>query len=175
MLTLIKRCPQFVDGYRAYCQEAFDAHERFFIPTDPARIDGTWFLRTKDWYDRKETGQVAGQPTGFHYWAVDGDQFIGEFQLRTQFTEQVLTGIGSVGYAVRVSKRGRGYGTALLQQGLKLAKAHGMEKVLLNIHADNAVSLHICEKLGGVRMDTIRVSDGANESHAMHRYWILLS
>ena len=102
MLQLIKRSPEYVNGYKAYCQEAFDNNVIYFIPTNPIKIDDEWFFRTKTLYENKEKGLVEGQPISFHYWAVDGDKFIGEFQLRTEFTEQVLTGIGSIGYAVRV-------------------------------------------------------------------------
>lgn len=68
----------------------------YFVPTNPVNIDDEWFLRTKTWYDKKEKGLVEGQPVSFHYWAVDSDKFVGEFQLRTEFMEQVMTGIGLV-------------------------------------------------------------------------------
>ncbi len=122
MLELVKRSPEYVDGYRTYCQEAYDHHALYFVPSDPAGIDRDWFYRTKAWYDGKESGLTPGQPTGFHYWAVDGPQFIEEFQLRTALTEEIVTGIGSVGYAVRVSLQGMGYGTEILRQGLETAK-----------------------------------------------------
>ncbi len=174
MLTLIKRCAHFVDGYKSYCQEAYDRHVIYFVPTNPALIDDNWFNRTKEWYDKKETGQTPGQPVGFHYWAVDGEEFIGEFQLRTQLTDEIMTGIGSIGYAVRVSMQGRGYGTEILRQGLSIAKERGMQRVLLNIIETNTVSAHICEKLGGKLMDTIQAVNPAEGAHRMRRYWIEL-
>ena len=174
MLALIKRCPEYVCGYREYCQEAYDNHVIYFRPTDPKRIDSEWFDRTKDWYDKKEAGQIPGQPISFHYWAVDGERFIGEFQLRTEFTQELMSGIGSIGYAVRVSEQGKGYGTEILKQGLRIAKKHGMNRVLLNINAENLVSIHVCEKLGGKLMDEIRSYNDAEGAHLMRRYWIYL-
>ncbi len=159
-----------------YCQEAYDHHIVFFVPTNPLQIDDGWFARTKEWYDKKEIGQTPGQPVGFHYWAVDGDDFVGEFQLRTEFTDEIMTGIGSIGYAVRVSRQGKGYGTEILRQGLTVAKeGHGMKQVLLNINDANDVSIHVCEKLGGVLMDKITVSRGDEGNDVMRRYWIYLS
>jgi predicted acetyltransferase len=172
VLELVERCPALVGGYRDYCREAYAHRARFFVPSDPARIDDGWFARTKGWYDRKERGLVPGQPAGFHRWAVDGALFVGEFQLRTALTEEVMNGIGSVGYAVRVSLQGRGYGTELLRRGLDFARRQGMTRVLLNISADNAVSIHVCEKLGGVLMDTIRAHSAAEGDHLMRRYFI---
>lgn len=174
MLELIKRCPEYVSGYREYCREAYEHHVTYFVPTNPAQIDDGWFGRTKEWYDKKETGQTPGQPIGFHYWAVDGDLFVGEFQLRTEFTEEIMKGIGNIGYAVRVSQQGKGYGTQILKQGLIIARKHGLKQVLLNISNTNAVSIHVCEKLGGKLMDRIWVNDNAEGGHIMRRYWICL-
>ena len=174
MLELIERCEEYVEGYKEYCAELFDHNVVFFRPTDPKCIDETWFSRTKPWYDKKEKGLIEGQPVSFHYWAVDGGRFIGEFQLRTELSEKVLTDIGSVGYAVRVSEWGKGYGTAILRQGLAIAKEHCMDRVLLNVNEENAVSIHICEKLGGKIYDKIEAYNEAEGKHILIRYWIYL-
>jgi predicted acetyltransferase len=173
MLSLIDRSAAFFPGYRDYCREAYESHVTYFVPSDPARLDDGWFERTKSWYDRKELGLIPDQPRGFHYWAADGNEFIGEFQLRTELTERVMTDMGSVGYAVRVSRQGRGYGTELLRRGLALAREkHGLNRVLLCINEENAVSIHVCEKLGGVLMDTIPAENSAEGPHLRRRYWI---
>ena len=174
MLKLIKRCPEFVGGYKGYCQESYDNNVIYFRPTDPKLIDDGWFDRTKAWYDKKENGQIEGQPISFHFWAVDGEKFIGEFQLRTEFPTKVMTDIGSIGYSVRVSEQGKGYGTEILKQGLVIAKEHGMEKVLLTINDKNTVSAPVCEKLGGELMDKIEAYNDAEGNHIMRRYWIYL-
>ena len=115
MVQLIKRCPEYVSGYRDYCRELYDNNITYFRPTNPDSIDKDWFLRTKDWYDKKEKGLIEGQSKSFHYWAIDDGKFIGEFQLRTEFTDKVLNDIGSVGYAVRVSEWRKGYGSEILR------------------------------------------------------------
>ena len=172
MLKLIRRSPLFVDGYREYCREFYDRNIIWFRPTDPERIDETWFERTAGWYGKKELGLVPGQPVSFHYWAVDGDKFIGEFQLRPELTEELMTGIGSIGYSVRVTEQGKGYGLEILRQGLDIAREHRLERVLLTINDQNTCSAHICEKLGGVLMDKIVVTNEAEGEHIMRRYWI---
>ena len=35
MLQLIKRCPEYAEGYKAYCQEAYDHNVVFFRPSNP--------------------------------------------------------------------------------------------------------------------------------------------
>ena len=174
MVQLIKRCPEYVTGYKEYCQELYDNHVTYFRPTNPKSIDDDWFFRTKLWYDKKEKGLIEGQPVSFHYWAINNGKFIGEFQLRTEFSEKVMRDIGSIGYAVRVSEQGKGYGTEILQLGLKLAKEHGMEKVLLTINDENKASIHVCEKLGGVLQDIIEAYNDVEGHHLLRRYWITL-
>ncbi len=174
MLQLIRRCPEYVSGYRDYCRELYDHNVVFFRPTNPDVIDETWFERTKAWYDRKEQGLLENQPRSCHYWAVDEGRFIGEFQLRTDFSPKVMREIGSIGYAVRVSEQGRGYGTAILRLGLEIARENGMDRVLLTINSLNTVSAHICEKLGGRLMDTIEAENEAEGRHQLLRYWIEL-
>ena len=174
MLQLIKRCPEYVSGYKEYCRELYDNNVVYFRPTNPDSIDEDWFARTQEWYDKKENGLVEGQSPSFHYWAVDDGKFIGEFQLRTEFTEKVLTDIGSIGYAVRVSEWGKGYGTEILCRGLELAREHGMEKVLFTINEKNAASIHVCEKLGGKLQDVIEAYNEAEGQHQLRRYWIML-
>lgn len=175
MIELIRRCPEYTEGYKAYCRELYENHVVYFRPTNPDSIDDDWFFRTKSWYDRKERGLIEGQPVSFHYWAVDDGKFIGEFQLRIEFPEKVLSEIGSIGYAVRVSEQGKGYGKAILRLGLELAKRHGMEKVLLTINDQNKASIHICEQMGGVLDDTIEAYNDAEGRHLLRRYWIDLT
>ena len=174
MLKLIKRCPQYVDGYREYCREMYDNHIVYFLPVDPKNIDGGWFERTKEWYDKKEKGLIEGRSPSLHFWAVDGDRFIGEFQLRTELTEKVMTDIGSIGYAVRVSEQDKGYGTEILKQGLVIAKEQGMEKVLLTVNDKNTVSAHVIEKLGGKLADKMQAYNDVEGQHILRRYWICL-
>ena len=174
MLQLIERCSEYAPGYRDYCRELYDNHIVYFRPTHPDNIDEDWFFRTKPMYEKKEMGLIEGQSPSFHYWAVDDGRFIGEFQLRTQFTENVLTDIGSIGYAVRVSEWGKGYGTEILRQGMEIAKRHGMKAVLLTINEQNTASVHVCEKLGGELRDIIDAYNEAEGHHRLRRYWITL-
>lgn len=172
MLQLIRRCPKYVAGYKEYCQEMYDTGVIFFRPTPPETIDDTWFARTKPWYDQKEQGFIGDHARSFHYWAVDGDRFIGELQCRLDFTEKVLEDIGNIGYAVRPSEWGKGYGTEILRQGLIISKSLGMEKVLLTVNEENLRSIHVIEKTGAVWTDTVDASNEAEGHHRLRRYWI---
>jgi predicted acetyltransferase len=174
MLMLIHRDPLYIKGYKEYCQEFYDHDITYFRPTNPELIDESWFERTVEWYAKKELGLIPDQPVSYHYWAICGDKFIGEFQLRTELTAEVMNGIGSIGFSVRVSEQGKGYGTEILKQGLDIAREHHLDKVLLTINEQNTVSAHICEKFGGVFIDKITAYNKDEGEHIMRRYWIHL-
>ncbi len=173
-MELIKRDPAYMQGYKEYCREFYENNIVWFKPTNPNRIDDDWFERTFDWYAKKELGLVPDFPKGFHYWAVDGDKFIGEFQLRTELTEEVMTNYGSIGYSVRTGEQGKGYGKEIIRQGLDIAGNYGLKKVLFIINEKNTVSIHICELFGGVLMDRIVIDRGDEGEQTERRYWIYL-
>ena len=163
-----------MNGYKEYCQEFYDHNILWFRPTNPEKIDEDWFERTFDWYAQKEQGLVPGYPQSIHYWAVDGDKFIGEFQLRTELTDEIMTGMGSIGYSVRVSEQGKGYGKEILRQGLDMARNHGLKQVLLTIADENFISIKLCESFGGVLTDKIMGKTEDENEFLMRRYWIYL-
>lgn len=82
--------------------------------------------------------------------------------------------IGSIGYAVRVSEWGKGYGTEILRKGLQIAKKHEMKRVLLTINDNNTASIRACERLGGKLEDTIYAENEAEGHRLLRRYWIEL-
>lgn len=174
MLKLISREKSFVKGYKEYCQEFYDNNILTFRPTNPKNIDENWFERTAEWYTKKEKGIVDGYAKSFHYWAVDNNKFIGEFQLRPDLDDDLMVGIGSIGYSVRVTEWGKRYGKEILKHGLEIARSFGLDKVLLTINDDNVVSNHICEAAGGILMDKITVDTKDEGVHLMRRYWIHL-
>jgi len=172
MLKLIKREELYLSGYKEYCKEFHENNITYFCPTNPNAIDGNWFEKTKEWYDKKELGLIENQPKTLYFWAVDENNFIGEFQLRTELTEDIINGIGSVGYSVRITEQGKGYGQNILKQGLDIAKKKGLDRVLLNINELNEQSIYVTEKLGGKLMDTIQTYNKVEGNHLMRRYWI---
>lgn len=67
-------------------------------------------------------------PKSIHDWVVDGDQFIGGFQLWPELTDEVMVKYGSIGYSVRSTQQGKGYGKEILRQGLEIAADYGLKK-----------------------------------------------
>ena len=83
--------------------------------------------------EKNETGREAGESSDRLFVQAEPADFI-----------------GSIGYSVRPSERGKGYGTALLEQGLELCAMFGIKPVAV-VKKDNAASIRVLEKNGFVR------------------------
>lgn len=58
---------------------------------------------------------------------------------------------GNIGYGIRPTERGKGYGTVLLKLLLEKAKEIGLNKVLLTCRENNDASRRLIEKFGGIK------------------------
>ena len=95
-----------------------------------------------------------GLPQGFvpqdNFWLIDEGEFIGATRIRHQLNEHLLQIGGHIGYAIRPSKRGKGYGNKILALGLQKAKEMGIERVRITCDVDNIPSRKIIERNGGI-------------------------
>jgi predicted acetyltransferase len=87
------------------------------------------------------------------FWLVEDGEFVGIGSLRHKLTRSLLRFGGHIGYAVRPTKWGRGYGTLLLKLLLKEAACLGIEEVLLTCDKTNVASAKVMRKNGGVLID----------------------
>ena len=107
------------------------------------------------------------------YWIVDEGEVIGFLSFRHTLNDWLREAGGHIGYAVRASRRRRGYASAALSLGLERAREIGLGRVLVTCDDDNIASARTIEKAGGVLQD---VSDQSARGLAMlRRYWIALS
>ena len=60
----------------------------------------------------------VGYARSVHFQAYDDGNFIGEFQLRLELADDIMLGMGSMGYSVRVTEWDKGYKKEILKQGL---------------------------------------------------------
>ena len=122
----------------------------------------------------RRCSRQATCPPGFvaqdHLWCVDVDgRILGGVRFRHRLAPHLLVEGGHVGYDVRPSERRKGIGTRLLALTLDLARARGLERVLVTCDHDNAASARIIEKNGGVETST-SVSDRSGK--VVRRFWI---
>jgi|ERR1700722_10793630 len=130
----------------AFLQECIDAE-------DPAKIPADYVPQTS-------------------YWAVnEAGAVVALVRVRHRLNERLLQFGGHIGYYVRPSERGRGYGTEALRLALEPLRRTGAARALLTIYPDNAHSIRVALANGGVE-DSQGVDPVTKE--VVNRYWIEL-
>ena len=101
----------------------------------------------------------------------DDGKLIGGFNLKHELKGNLINHGGNIGYLVRPSERGKGYGTIILGSALKKAKEIGLGRVLVTCREENIGSSRVIEKNGG-----IYENDYYDEVNGVRfkRYWINL-
>ena len=105
------------------------------------------------------------------YLCYEKDRLVGVFSLKFSLTPYLFLYGGHIGYAVRVSERGKGIASEILSKGLSAAKEMGFEKLLLVCDEDNFASEKVILKNNGIFEN--RVFD-SSENVFVKRYWIEL-
>jgi predicted acetyltransferase len=116
----------------------------------------------------EETGSVPAS----WYWLVDAQTYIGRVSLRHRLNSRLRRLGGHIGYEIRPSQRGRGYGKQILALALLQARRVGLRRVLLVVAQSNTASQRIIEANGGVLEGVFRVHE---RSEPVRRYWIARS
>ena len=109
-----------------------------------------------------------------HRWLVDeAGRVMGLVRVRHNILPKFLAEEGGhIGYDVPPSRRGHGYAAYCLLAGLEVARALGLDRVLLCADADNPASWKTIEKCGGV-LETEFYSTYFKT--LVRRYWIDLA
>lgn len=139
------------------------------------QLDAAWLAEHFADYVDQLAAESRGEqlPPGFMphtvYWLVEGDEYLGRVDIRHQLNTQLDQVGGHIGYDVRPSQRGKGYGTLALRLGLEKAQAMGINPVLVTCDVSNGPSNKIIQANGGVLENTLP----ATADHgAKNRYWI---
>src|SRR5918911_4690432 len=114
-------------------------------------------------------GLRPGHVPATFYWLVQQGRIIGRSGIRHHLTPALENEGGHIGYDIRPSERGKGYGTLILKLTLEKAREFGFDRVMLTCDADNIASARIIEKNGGkIAAQVISERSGKLISH----YWI---
>lgn len=106
------------------------------------------------------------------YWLVsESERVVGIVRVRHRLNERLFQYGGHIGYYVRPSERGKGYGKWALQLGLEQLRRLGVDRALLTVHPPNTRSKRVVLANGGVQ-------DGQGKDiisgEIVDRYWIEL-
>jgi predicted acetyltransferase len=103
------------------------------------------------------------------YLFVQGKRILGMINCRRRLDNYFSTIGGHIGFSVRPSERGKGYGSKMLAMALYRYRELGFDKVLVTCVSENIASRKIIIANGGVFESTLLdKSDGS----IMERYWI---
>lgn len=112
----------------------------------------------------------AGKVPQSTYWLVNaGDRVVGIVRVRHRLNERLLQFGGHIGYYIRPSERGKGYGKLALQLALEQTRRLGINRALLTVNPANTYSKRIVLSNGGVQ-DGQGVDPASGE--VVDRYWI---
>ena len=106
-------------------------------------------------------------PASFLVAEVEGE-LVGRSSIRHALNDGLAAAGGHIGYAVRPAHRRRGFATEILRQSLIIARAEGVERVLVVCDEDNLGSAAVIERLGGAFED-VRLNEHGDP---VRRYWI---
>ena len=146
----------FEDGLDVYAMlQELPAEENGFV--NPMK--GKTFQEFKQWLLRSDNASKDAnrRPVQTIFWLYADGVPVGMAKLRQFITEEFLTAIGNVGYAIRPGYRNMGYGKLLLGLLVQRAKALSIDRLVLTINADNPSSVAVALANGG-KVD--RSSDG---------------
>ena len=108
-------------------------------------------------------------------WLVDNETFIGEVHIRHRLTEALLNYGGTIGYGIRYSKRGHGYGKLMLKLALGYSlKVLNLKKVMVTCNETNVASERVILANGGLFVGLLpHEEDGA--CYNVKKFWINLN
>jgi predicted acetyltransferase len=164
-ITLVRPLLHLAPDFRALAQEFLaEGDERY---REAAQNVPAFLQACEDHADgRNLPADWVPQNT---FWLVrGGTTILGCSRVRHGLTPFLAAEGGHVGYDVRPSERGKGYGTVLLRLTLPGARKVGLTNVLITADEDNVASWRVIERNGGRR------EEGAflRKAGPFRRYWV---
>jgi predicted acetyltransferase len=101
--------------------------------------------------------------------AIVERQVAGRLSVRHALNDFLMQQGGHIGYGVLPAFRGRGIAKRMLQRGLQITRALGIERVLVTCNENNVASRRIIEGAGGVYESSY---DEPGVGVPIRRYWL---
>lgn len=133
-----------------------------------------WISHLEQYKDRKQIDPKSGYVEGSQYLFVDEERHrvLGMVNLRHYLNDALFRIGGHIGYSIRPSERGKGYGKLQLFLALQILKGLGVENALLACDSKNIPSAKTIEACGGVFEKEVFIPEFKCTAR---RYWIHLS
>jgi predicted acetyltransferase len=119
--------------------------------------------------DEEDGTLPPGRVPVSQYWLVSEGRVLGCSRLRHRLTSELAHEGGHVGYDIRPSARGRGFGTSLLLLTRERAAARGIDRLRITCDVDNRASIRVIEKNAGI-LDAVVPS--RTRDTMICQYWV---
>lgn len=173
-MKLVFPTKDYEDKAKEYIQEFFDFN---------SEIHGSGYLDSylekdeyKEWVSKvsaktKRANVSENKVPSYTYFYVreENMKIIGMIDIRLELNDFLLTEGGHIGYSIRPTERGKGYGTMMLQKALEFCKSIGLNKVLIICDKVNNASAGVIKNCGG-QLENEIYSEKYGE--VLQRYWI---
>lgn len=161
------------ETHKAACME----YRQEYIANGARNINGSsGLIRYADydeWLEKIMSGMNADVPATTYLSIRKSDnRIIGTIQLRHHLNESLEKSGGHIGYGIRPSERGKGYGTQQLSLVLEEARKLKIDKVMISCEKNNSASAKVALNNGGV-LALERYDDHYNSM--IQIYWIKLA
>lgn len=172
-VRLVKPNSRFRKSFLSLIEEYRQAGEQKYVTLyEEAQQDFDAYLK-KLRKNEKGVDLPEGWVPSSVFWLIDAtEEVLGVVRIRHRLTPFLELIGGHIGYDVRPSSRGQGYGNESLRLSLEKARHLGLKRVMLTCDTDNIRSQKIIEKFAGKLQDTVLSPESNRRSF---RFWIELS
>ena len=156
------------DEWIEYTNEYFDKNSDFVVSGYSKNTN------YKDWLnkinnEREEILEKDRVPASF-YFMMEENRIIGCISIRHNLNTDFLRRFGGhIGYNIRPSERGKGYGTKMLYLALFKCEELGLSDVMITCKKDNIASAKVIENNGGKLQDEVFIPE---EDDIFKIYWV---
>jgi len=170
-MSLYLRFPELQDEkeYLEYLKEWEDSSK--IIPFS-SKLQGRDFKTFVEEIPLREQGLIDPEhrvPELVMFLVDEASNIYGVLSFRLKLNDHLLAYDGHIGYGIRPSQRGKGYGKLILKLALEIAKEREFEKVLITCNEENLRSEAVILSQGGKLENKVYKTDGY-----IKRYWIYL-
>ena len=147
---------------------------KFEFPSEPHEKEAKKFI--EEFYTAASAingddglARYLQNPSFTYFYVSEEGRIIGIINIRTTLNAFLLQEGGHIGYSIRPSERGKGYGKAMLRETSDFCRKAGIWPLLLVCSKENRASAAIIQSCGGIlENETI----GDQNNGLIQRYWI---